>query len=161
MAALHVACWREAYRGIVPDAILDTVDMAERENIWNGILTASDNFVEAAFRDGVPVGFITASENRDPAVLEADGHVRAIYVLARAQRQGIGRRLMADAAVWWLNKGGRALGLGVLSGNARAMAFYDALGGRITRRGTYAWRGHDLPDASYVFENLGALAALA
>ena len=30
LTLLHVACWREAYRGIVPDTVLDCIDIADR-----------------------------------------------------------------------------------------------------------------------------------
>jgi hypothetical protein len=31
IAEVHVASWRETYRGIVPDAFLDALSVAERE----------------------------------------------------------------------------------------------------------------------------------
>lgn len=157
MAALHVQCWREAYRGIVPAAILDAVDMAEREAAWRKHLADPGLFACTAVAAAGPVGFVLAGRNNDPGLPSADGQIAAIYVLARCHRQGIGRRLMAETAGWWRRQGGQALALRVLADNAVARAFYEKLGGRLIRTSTYEWHGHALADAAYIFESLDIL----
>ena len=133
MAALHVACWGEAYRGMVPDHLLDHVDMAEREAAWRRNLNDGRKFVCGAFAHAQPCGFVLASPNSDPALAPADGQIAALYVLARFHRRGIGRHLLAAAARWWIAQGGQTLGLGVLAGNSGARAFYERMGGRLLR----------------------------
>jgi GNAT superfamily N-acetyltransferase len=161
IARLHIACWREAYEGIVPAAALAAADVGERAAKWRRSLADPDSFVRAAFDDGSPVGFILARPNADPAIPGADGQVAALYVLRSHYRRGLGSRLMAAAAHWWQIRGGTSLGLGVLAANARAMAFYQRLGGRLAKTGIYDWNGHALPDVIYVFDDLTRLAALA
>jgi len=39
---VHVASWRSAYRGLVPDPLLDQVDMSARAERWRGILGADN-----------------------------------------------------------------------------------------------------------------------
>lgn len=40
MARVHVRCWQEAFRGIMPDAVLDDPDFpAARERLWIAALT--------------------------------------------------------------------------------------------------------------------------
>jgi hypothetical protein len=39
IARVHVASWRAAYRGIVPDRFLDGLDTGERERSWRQALT--------------------------------------------------------------------------------------------------------------------------
>ena len=34
IAEVHVRTWQEAYRGIVPDAVLDALDVDDRERRW-------------------------------------------------------------------------------------------------------------------------------
>ena len=40
MARVHVRCWQETYRGLMPDAVLDDPGLpAARERMWTGALT--------------------------------------------------------------------------------------------------------------------------
>lgn len=160
ISRLHVASWREAYAGIVPPAILDNVDMAERIARWRGYL-AGQGVTFLAEADGVAAGFIRAGVPGDPIVEGADGHVFALYVLRRHHRKGIGRRLLGLAAAEWLRRGGRAMSVGVLTGNAPALAFYQGVGACFVRHETYRWDGHDLPESIYVFRNLDDLSRIA
>ena len=160
IARLHIACWREAYPGIVPAAALASADIGERTAKWRQSIADADSFVLAAFDRGEPVAFILARPRGDADATAGDGAIPALYVRASHYRLKLGSRLMAAAARWWLGRGGRSLRLGVLAANTRAVAFYERLGGRVVKTGTYAWGGADLPDAIYLFEDLAALAAL-
>lgn len=157
MARLHIACWRESYAGIVPAAALDAADPGERTARWQRSLADPDGFALAAFDGEEPAGFILARANGDPAIPGADGQVAALYVLKSHHRRGLGRNLLGAAARWWLARGGRSLGLGVLAANVDARRFYEAMGGRVAKTGTYNWGGHQLPDAIYVFDDLARL----
>jgi ribosomal protein S18 acetylase RimI-like enzyme len=154
---LHVASWREAYAGIVPASILDTVDVDDRIARWRAYL-ASDGVTFLAEVDGVAVGFIRAGALAEPLVEGADGHIFALYIRQRHHRKGIGRRLLARAAAEWLARGGRALSVGVLTENAPALAFYQGVGARFTHADSYRWDGHELPESIYVFRNLQDLS---
>ena len=161
MARLHIACWREAYAGIVPAETLAAADLAQRSAVWRETIRDPDRFALAGFENQMPVAFILVRPNDDPAIIGADGQVAALYVLASHYRLKLGSRLLAAAARWWLTRGGTALGLGVLAANARAMAFYERMGGQVVKRGSFNWDGYELPDAKYVFDNLPQLAAKA
>ena len=52
---------------------------------------------------------------------------------------------------------GHALALGVLAENKRARLFYESLGGKLIKTGTYEWDGFPLADAIYNFDDLPAL----
>lgn len=159
IARLHIACWREAYAGIVPAEALAGADLRERTGKWRQSITDPDSFVLAAFDGREPVAFILARPRRDADASAGDGEIPALYVRASHYRLKLGSRLMAAAAGWWLGRGGRSLRLGVLAANVRAVAFYERLGGRVVKTGTYHWGGADIPDVWYVFEDMPALAA--
>ncbi|PZF78600.1 GNAT family N-acetyltransferase [Aestuariivirga litoralis] len=161
IAHLHVACWREAYAGIVPVSILDQVDMADRTARWEGHLRNPAAQAFLAEVAGEPAGFIHRGVLDQPLAEGADGHVFALYLLQRFHRRGIGRHLVGLAAADWLARGGRALSLGVLSANQPAVAFYEALGARFVRPDSYLWHGHSLPESIYVFEDLAGLSRFA
>ena len=159
MASLHIRCWREAYAGIVPKEALAAANLSQRVAAWRQSLADPQRIVIAAYDGTDAVGFVVAGRSSGSLTDIADGHVAALYVLAGHQRHGLGRRLLASAAQAWLAQGGAMLALGVLADNHRARAFYQALGGRLARTGTYNWEGHELADAIYLFDNLAELAA--
>lgn len=160
VARLHIACWREAYAGIVPAEALANADLAERTAKWRQSIADPDSFVLCAFEDKEPVALMLAGPRKDAdAVGECE--IGALYVRMSHYRVKLGSRLMAAAARWWLGRGGRSLRLGVLSENARAIAFYERLGGRLVKTTTYSWGGADLPHLIYAYENLALLAGSA
>jgi len=111
IATIHIACWRAAYRGILPDAHLDALDLDERIGRWRKWIDA-DVFV--ATDDDRIIGFSRVK----------DGEISHVYVDPNHQRSGAGRlllRAVVDAS------GGHA-SLWVLEDNHRARAFYEAQG---------------------------------
>jgi ribosomal protein S18 acetylase RimI-like enzyme len=159
MAQLHVQCWREAYSAIVPEELVARFDVAHMIVRWQEHLQKEKRLVIAAYDDEQPIAFVNSVSPVEKIDDEMDGHIAALYVAQSYYRQGLGRKLMALAAADWLVKGGHSITLGVLSANQRARAFYEAMGGRMVKTGTYDWHGHQLEDAIYVFEDLPRLAA--
>ena len=162
IAHLHVASWREAYADIVPAEVLANVDMADRISRWRTYLLGTEGSPTYLARaGGEAAGFIRAGAVKEPLAEGADGHIFALYVLRRFHRRKIGQTLVALAARAWLQRGGAALSVGVLSANAGARAFYEALGARFIRPDTYEWDDHNLPESIYLFENLEELSRFA
>jgi hypothetical protein len=49
IAAIHVASWRSAYRGIYADSYLDEVAPEERRAFWRGALAKMDSELDAVW----------------------------------------------------------------------------------------------------------------
>lgn len=79
-----------------------------------------------------PVGYLvlTAPDLPRAEVRPGDLEVKRVYLLHRFQGAGIGRRLMEEARRHAAAQGAERLLLGVYSGNAAAIAFYERLGYR-------------------------------
>lgn len=161
IAWVHVGSWRESYAGIVPAEVLANVDEADRADKWRGYIELPGFLTFLAEVDGEPAGFIHAGPLAKPLVEEADGHIYTLYILVAYHRRGIGRRLLGLAANQWLEQGGRALSVGVLTQNRKARAFYAAMGARFVRNDLYHWDGHALDETIYLFDNLAQLARFA
>jgi len=83
-----------------------------------------------AERDDVAIGYLLYNFGYD-----SDRAIRFLYVVdlwvdPAARRGGIGRALMAEAAVRCRAKGGRELSWTVFAPNKLAVAFYERLGGQ-------------------------------
>ena len=68
---------------------------------------------------------------------------------------------MGLAAEAWLQQGGKAFSVGVLSANLGARAFSEAPGARYVRPDVDVWQDHRLPESVYLFDNLPDLARFA
>ncbi len=126
---LRVAGWKSAYRGMIPDAYLDSlpVDVEQRRR---RTAERADGVVESvAVQDGAILGWVVAGPCRDddrPGTHQ--GEVYACYVLPDRWRHGIGRLLMAYANQVLEQAGRGDITLWVLEANARARRFYESFG---------------------------------
>jgi phosphoribosylanthranilate isomerase len=151
----HVAAWREAYTGLIPDAVLAGLDPRQRASLWHDLLTKGAA-VQLAERDGAIVGFGSSGPQPDPG-LSCAGEIHAIYVLRAAQRQGVGRTLMAAMARDLLAQGHASAALWVLEGNTPARRFYTALGGREIARREQQRDGFSAVGVAYGWDDLTVL----
>ncbi|TVY99672.1 GNAT family N-acetyltransferase [Trebonia kvetii] len=132
IALVHVRSWQGAYRGLIPQAFLDGLDVAQRTRTWERALAETDNpraGVLVADDGGSVVGFVGYFPSRDPdADPDLIGEIGAIYVLPGAWGGGSGRRLMEAALGRLAGAGFTQVTLWVLDSNDRARRFYEAGG---------------------------------
>ncbi|MGZ6266629.1 MAG: N-acetyltransferase family protein [Candidatus Limnocylindrales bacterium] len=131
VAEIAVRGWQAAYRGLMPDDFLAGLSVGGREAAWREMLDRdTDGGVPAwlAERDGNAVGFASSGPPRDEDVPVPGAELYAVYVLPQEWRGGIGRSLMQAATAYWRERDATRLVLWVLESNARARAFYEALG---------------------------------
>jgi GNAT superfamily N-acetyltransferase len=135
VAEVHVASWRHAYRGLLPDEYLERLSVDDREAMWFGAFADPEpkSGVFVAEVDGRIVGFASFGPSRDEDVPDGTGEVPAIYVEPAALGTGMGRELF-EAATLALRRAGFAKAtLWVLEANALARRFYEKAG--------WAWDG--------------------
>lgn len=121
IAVFQTVCWREAYRGLVPDDYLESVGVGDRERRWRERLTTGARQVAIAWAGDEVVGVVSwGIAERDLPDLE----LKSLYVGAAYRGSGIAA-LLAERAI-----GGSAAQLWVFENNPRAHAFYRKLGFR-------------------------------
>jgi ribosomal protein S18 acetylase RimI-like enzyme len=122
MARMLVRSWRETYRGLMPDRVLDDPGLVEaRERFWTTALVDERyraNRVAVADRDGAVIGVAMAGPPETPAP-GWSVHLYVLYVLAADHGSGIGAALL-DAVV----DPHESAALWVADPNPRAQAFY-------------------------------------
>ncbi|MGW3043104.1 N-acetyltransferase family protein [Kitasatospora sp. NPDC001159] len=154
VAELHADSWRTTYRGIVPDEALGDGLAAQRRELWELRLEADYGEPEntpvllIAEQAGETAGFVYLVPQPDGRVLVDNLHVRP-----GRTGGGIGRELLAAAraevAEW---HPGAELYLEVLSGNTRAIAFYEREGGvRVRAQEGVFPGGYLLPEYVYAW----------
>jgi ribosomal protein S18 acetylase RimI-like enzyme len=128
LARVHVTSWRETYRGLLPDAFLARMSEPGFARRFRRALAEPGPSVTlaAADRYGL-VGYAQGGPSRHGIPGEAE--IATLYLLRQAQGQGLGARLMADAARALAANGATSLMISVLRDNIRARGFYEHLGG--------------------------------
>jgi ribosomal protein S18 acetylase RimI-like enzyme len=158
VSALHAESWRRHYRDAFSDAYLDGDVVADRLVVWTerlaeprpeyGTIVAED--------DGAVIGFVHV-------ILEDDAQwgalVDNLHVAYARKRDGVGTRLMAEAAALVLVRTpSTGLYLWVLEQNTAAQAFYEARGGRCVEREMHeATGGGTVVGLRYVWASPAAL----
>jgi GNAT superfamily N-acetyltransferase len=129
IADVHVASWRAAYSGIVPETILANLSTAERAARWKALTVDPGWHVLVAEDAAAVVGFSSLVPSRDPgANATTIGELTSIYVSPPFWRRGIGRKLLGASLEKARNRGFTRVTLWVLAQNLRARQFYESLG---------------------------------
>ena len=167
MGRVMVEAWLSAHRGQMPDTAWQkrvdewTPDVSARA--WARLLT------ERAEGEHARVVLLVAEDDTDDPVAlvlgtEAEydtsgstARIDALYVLPDRQGEGIGRRLLQEAARELATLGFTLLHIGVLTANLPARGFYTAMGGHEIDQRTFDEEGVLLPESVYAWPDITAL----
>lgn len=122
LARVHVGSWRETYRGLFSDEVLDDPKFVERrEHFWTAALTDEQyakNTAATATLDGMIVG---AAMSGPPLDEDAtwDRQLYLLYTYKSVHGRGVGSKLLAAVI-----KPEVSTGLWVADPNPRAQTFY-------------------------------------
>jgi GNAT superfamily N-acetyltransferase len=158
IAAVRIDSWRNTYRGLIPDAYLDAMQLDQSIALWDRVLSAgrNDTSVFVAGKDGDVIGFAAGNMLKESRY-DLDAELSAVYLRREFQRAGVGRRLVAAVASAQREHGAHGLIAWVIAGNKGARAFYERLGGTLLVEQPFEWDGMPLVEAGYGFADIDAL----
>jgi ribosomal protein S18 acetylase RimI-like enzyme len=161
IARVHVATWRAAYAGLVPDTYLVSMTEMRLAGQWRALLARAQprDTVLVAERSGRLVGFGSCGPARFRA-LDYGGEVYTLYVDPDWQDRGLGRALLTGLFSALNDRGVAAAMLWVLSGNPSRF-FYEALGGSMIAQRREAFAGAVLAETAYGWPDLESWLASA
>jgi ribosomal protein S18 acetylase RimI-like enzyme len=157
LAQVHVRAWRETYPGILPQTYLDRMSAEAHAARWVWRLLHAEEITLAAEGPDGLVGYASGDVPRLGGGVNADAEITTLYVLRRAQGEGVGRRLMTGLARTLAAKGAESLVIWVLRDNLRARGFYEAMGGVLTGERTERVGGWNVPSVAYRWADVGAI----
>lgn len=128
IAAIQVAGWKIAYRGMVPDKLLAELEVAQREARWREILAGSTSREWVAEEEGTVRAFLSDGPARDADAPAGAWEIYALYTDPRVWGCGFGRALWAALESRLRETGCREVILWVFEANTRARRFYESLG---------------------------------
>ncbi|MEY4858633.1 MAG: hypothetical protein RLZZ235_800, partial [Pseudomonadota bacterium] len=129
IGALHVAVWRSAYAGLLPDAYLSGLsanrvaasyqrDMFDRRGgyaVFVAVASGDDAPEGSAPDEATIIGFASGGRSRREGL--ADGEINTLYLNEDYRDRGTGRRLMRAAAAHLRVVGCRSAMVWVLKDN--------------------------------------------
>lgn len=122
IVAVFLACWKESYAGVLPQAVIDAMTDDRARTLWTHLLSEDAGTVVVAEVGQAVVGVTRyATEDRI-------GVVHSLYVSPRTQGMGVGTRLLHQAADAMTAGGRRSLRLWVFAANTPSIAFYRSRG---------------------------------
>lgn len=157
IADAHVRSWQTAYRGLVPDHVLDGFSVERRTTYWRDTIArrpaADPNRTWVIETDaGHLVGFAATGPGRDESAPSPDGagEVYAIYLAPEARGLGHGRTLFTHAVADLRSRGFDPIVVWVFEANPVARRFYEAAGFRVDgARHTIDFDGTPLDEIRY------------
>ncbi|HLJ05451.1 MAG TPA: GNAT family N-acetyltransferase, partial [Acetobacteraceae bacterium] len=170
IGSVHVAAWRSAYPGILPDDFLARLSVPRQAAHYDAAIRSSSTgvFVASASGNDVPpgsgsriMGFATAGRARTKLAgggVLAEGEVETLYVLDDWRDRGVGRKLMRAAAAWLAEAGCKSCFVWVLRDNPSRW-FYQRLGGKPTAEAVIQFAGQKVPQTAFVWDPIERLLA--
>lgn len=148
---IQIAGWRTAYRGIIDDEILDSMNREERlsrrKKDWR-----STSFIVAE-QDGGVVGFCRYIDNNSFSPdYDVDCELLAIYLRPDVKRQGIGRKLFNYVADEFRRKGKKKMILWCLKDNQPSRRFYETMGGQLAGEKDFETDGKSFREVGYIYD---------
>lgn len=130
IAVIHVDSWRAAYRGVMPDTVLSALSVDDRHRFWLQELSGAGRQTIVVEDGSEIIGWGGFGPCRDPDVAGL-GEVYGMYLDPAYYRKRFGTALWLEVCRRLAARGHEELVVWVLSANAPARRFYEAMGGRL------------------------------
>lgn len=133
IAVVHVKTWQCAYRGQLPDTMLDESSIEKRTEGWRKQLSEPEEgtFSFVIVVDEQIVGWCAVGKNRDEDVTSEIGELYGIYIHPNFIGRGLGSALMQYALNVLKQNGYKKATLWVLDTNEKTRKFYERKGWRV------------------------------
>jgi GNAT superfamily N-acetyltransferase len=156
IARVQVGSWRETYRGLIAQRLLDALDEDRISIRWSQIIGSGEQVVLVArLPEGEIVGFAGAGLPSE-SIAGFDCELHKLYVLRRCQGLGIGRNLLQTAASRLYASGYRALMSHVLA-TTPGCTFYERFGAERLQVTPIPIEGDSYTDVAYGWRDMAAL----
>jgi len=137
VARIHVLAWQSAYRGMIDDSLLDSLEPKHRLPLWEQWWRGPGVRLILAVQEGRTIGFLRLCPARDfKSPPDGFAEFTHVYLDPELVGTGAGRRLFEFGLETVRNGDYQGLLLWVLEANTKARRFYEGFG--LTADGTRA-----------------------
>lgn len=158
LARIYVAAWRDAYAGILPDAMLVGMSDVRHAAAWQQELQTRDKHSDTLVVEdehGV-FGLLTVGPARRASRAQLEGgEIYRLYVAPERQGEGAGKALLMASFDWLITRDIDAVIVWVLAENPSRF-FYEAMGGTRLGEKTDSFGGTKVREIAYGWNDLVA-----
>ena len=131
IAIINVKTWQCAYRGKMPNEILDSMDVQHKKEGWEEWIKADypKTYIFVAEVNDMIVGYCYCGGSKGTEDL---GEIYSLYVDPEFQGQGVGSALMENAFQFMKKQQFKSAILWVLTSNEPTIKFYEHKGWKNT-----------------------------
>jgi ribosomal protein S18 acetylase RimI-like enzyme len=128
LGQIHSNSWKIAYKGIVPDEVLNNITIEKRQKYFEKAFAEGEEKNALIFVENKAVGLICIGKCRDTDKIGSYGEIWGIYLLPEYWYMGIGTELMNWGIEEVKKRNYHNVTLWVLEENFRAREFYEKMG---------------------------------
>jgi drug/metabolite transporter (DMT)-like permease/ribosomal protein S18 acetylase RimI-like enzyme len=154
IAAIRVNSWKDTYRPLIGGQVVDRLlDVREHRRDMERILNHDGGLLLVAEDENHAVAGFALSHLAD----NGEPFLESLHVQPGRRSHGIGAMLLRETAARWAARGHRSMSLHVVESNVRAKRFYDRFGGREVGVVVSDWRGAQVSQAIYRWNDLAVI----
>jgi len=128
LGEIHSSSWKKAYRGIVPDEILDNISVEKSQKYFEKALSEGREEDYLVFAGDKAVGLMCIGKCRDEDKDDTYGEIWTIYLLPEYWNKGIGSYFINWGLNELKNRNYKRVTLWVFEENLNARKFYEKMG---------------------------------
>lgn len=128
VAEVHVAAWRAAYQGLMPDEHLASLSVDKRLAFWREAIDLGEPQVLVATEADKVVGFVAFDRSRDKGTPPTTGEIWAIAAAPALWSTGVGLALWDGVRDGLEEEGCTKVTLWLPLRNERALRFHELAG---------------------------------
>jgi len=156
IAHIRVDGWKSAYKGMIPDSFLNTLDYDfEESRVVSRIDRSDAEFTSDILvyeDDGEVLAYAYYGKSLDNAFPNYQSEVVALYVLPSKKGMGIGTKLMNEMKTLLIKQGYTNMIVWCLKENYPSIKFYEHLGGVIKEEREFEIDGVKVTELGIVYD---------
>ena len=143
--------WIEAYRGIIDDVVLDSMD--RNKKIEKMKTNYQDNYFKVAEYNNEVVGFARYyDDNRFSPDYPIDCEIVALYIKPELKYHGIGTKLVKYIINEFKKMNKKKMIIWCLKDNYPSRKFYEKIGGKIIGEKDFIRGEYKYPEVGFLYE---------
>lgn len=128
LGEIHSSSWKAAYKGIIPEKVLDNITAKKREKYFKKALSEALEEDAIIFEGNKPAGFICIGKCRDKDKDVFYGEICGLYLLPNYWHKSLGSKLINWGLAELEKRNYTKDTLWVLEENLSAIRFYEKIG---------------------------------
>lgn len=154
IANVIINTWKNAYRNIVPDDFLMSLNTEKHEQLFKEhIKEKKETIIILENNEGKIIAMVSGGKDRSGCF---DCEIAAIYVLPEYQKQGYGKQLFKYIIEDYKKNNYKSMIIWTFEKN-KDQKFYVKLGGTIQKTSNYIIGGKEIPLVGYVWQDINII----